>query len=82
MSALIQGMLNSISKTNQKSKKSDMKLAQYAAKINNYYNNKLNNSENSTGFLNKYSKNYFEKINKKRSSLPEYTNNLNLNFKK
>ena len=70
------GKNNSIlTSANQKSNKKEKKLAQYAATINNYYNNKypLSNSE-FKGFSNEYSKNYFDKINKKQISTQDNTN--------
>jgi len=56
-------------------KKNDKKLQQYIAKINNYYNKYNLNSDNKG---NKYPKNNFEILNKKRGSI-DNTRNFNFN---
>ena len=67
--------INPTNLNNSKKKRNiDKKLSQFAAKINYYYNkNQINNNEN------KYAKNTFDKLNKKRGSIPD--NNV-FNFSK
>ena len=66
------------------SKKSDKKLSNYAAKINNYYNNYNNytliNSD-LKNIANKYAKN-FDIIKKKRGSIPDNSKLFAFNFNK
>ena len=70
---------NSNNSNNKKKRNFDKKLSQYAAKINNYYNKYQLNSSELKGFQNKYSKNNFERLNQKRSSIPIDNNLFNFN---
>ena len=73
----LQNNLN-LNNTSVKKRKSDKKLSQYAAKINNYYNKYTLNNSDMKGFSHKNTKN-FELANKKRSSIPENGKYFNFN---